>query len=166
LARKKETFIFGVENVETFLVRCRIYFIFIFLPCVQFWMTGHLRIKEISISGICNVNSFQQWVSTCKIWYEICEICKVIKNSLNIWNPSTLAYRSESQKYKVVNLELHVNIPQSGEASSAGSSHSSVSSPVSSIQGLYGIATYCTCSVEHMMSPQNAMNSIFFWNMF
>ncbi|XP_023715789.1 calmodulin-binding transcription activator 2 isoform X4 [Cryptotermes secundus] len=44
--------------------------------------------------------------------------------------------RNESQKYKVVSLELHVNIPQSGEASNAGSNHSSLSSPVSSIQGV------------------------------
>jgi hypothetical protein len=75
-----------------------------------------------------------------------------------------LAYRSESQKYKVVSLELHVNIPQSGEASNAGSNHSSLSSPVSSIQGLYEIATYCTCSVEHMMLLQNTMDCISFWN--
>jgi hypothetical protein len=71
-----------------------------------------------------------------------------------------LAYRSESQKYKVVSLELHVNIPQSSEASN----HSSLSSPVSSIQGLYGIASYCMCIVERMMQLKNTVYSIFFWN--
>jgi hypothetical protein len=51
-------------------------------------------------------------------------------------------YRSETQKYKVVSLELHVNIPQSGEGGSvAGSNNSSSSSPVSSSQGLHCTAT-------------------------
>lgn len=51
-------------------------------------------------------------------------------------------YRSETQKYKLVSLELHVNIPQSGEGgSAAGSSNSSSSSPVGSSQGLHCIAT-------------------------
>ncbi|GFG34010.1 hypothetical protein Cfor_07539, partial [Coptotermes formosanus] len=45
--------------------------------------------------------------------------------------------RSETQKYKLVSLELHVNIPQSGEGgSAAGSSNSSSSSPVGSSQGV------------------------------
>ncbi|KAJ4431083.1 hypothetical protein ANN_19678 [Periplaneta americana] len=49
--------------------------------------------------------------------------------------------RSESQKYKVLSLELHVNIPQSGEAGSTvvsetGSNHSSSSSPIGSVQGI------------------------------
>jgi len=44
--------------------------------------------------------------------------------------------RSEAQKYKVVSLELHVNIPQSGEGGVAGSNNSSSSSPVGSSQGV------------------------------
>jgi hypothetical protein len=50
-------------------------------------------------------------------------------------------YRSETQKYKVVSLELHVNIPQSGEGGVAGSNSSSSSSPIGSCQGLHCNAT-------------------------
>lgn len=51
-------------------------------------------------------------------------------------------YRSEAQKYKVVSLELHVNIPHSGEGGSvAGSNNSSSSSPIGSSQGLHCSAT-------------------------
>ncbi|XP_069677784.1 calmodulin-binding transcription activator 2 isoform X3 [Periplaneta americana] len=55
--------------------------------------------------------------------------------------PGAVTSRSESQKYKVLSLELHVNIPQSGEAGSTvvsetGSNHSSSSSPIGSVQGI------------------------------
>jgi hypothetical protein len=47
-------------------------------------------------------------------------------------------YRSEAQKYRVVSLELHVNIPHSSEGGSvAGSNNSSSSSPVGFSQGLH-----------------------------
>jgi len=50
--------------------------------------------------------------------------------------------RSEAQKYKVVSLELHVNIPHLGEGGSvAGSNNSSSSSPIGSSQGLHCSAT-------------------------
>lgn len=50
--------------------------------------------------------------------------------------------RSEAQKYRVVSLELHVNIPQSGEGGSvAGSNNSSSSSPVGFSQGLHCSST-------------------------
>jgi hypothetical protein len=99
------------------------------------------------------------------------ERCKVAKNiSLKICNLSTRVcyfYRSESQKYRVVSLELHVNIPQSGEAGSASSNHSSSSSPVGSIQGLYRIIRLNMCTSEWTFgtSVKEETNCLVLWNM-
>lgn len=86
-----------------------------------------------------DVNDIYRTVRRCShILKRVCENYEVQIYFIVVY----YGYRSETQKYKVVSLELHVNIPQSGEGGSvAGSSNSSSSSPIGSSQGLHCSAT-------------------------
>lgn len=90
-------------------------------------------------SFVIDVNDIYHTVGRCpRILKSVCENCEVQIHFIAV----CCGYRSEAQKYKVVSLELHVNIPHSVEGGSiAGSNNSSSSSPVGSSQGLHCSAT-------------------------
>jgi len=89
-------------------------------------------------SVVIDVNDIYRTVRRCpRILKSVCENYELQIHFIVVY----YGYRSEAQKYKVVSLELHVNIPQSGEGGAAGSNNSSSSSPIGSSQGLHCNAT-------------------------